>query len=381
MIDRESIPEARLREIVAYATGERGAVLGHWELQQLAYDASNPMSLGLYRIVGDGGRWSLILKAVRSPAGVEVAPGVVLPTWVDELPPTDMGYWRREPFLYRSGILEHLPDSVVAPRCYAVDEVAPKVFWLWLADVADVDGGHWTLPRYVETARHLGQFNGAYLTDHPRPIEPWLQRGWLRSWLQPGGPGAVWPTISSDVWTHPLLATAFPAPIRDRLTRLWDRRESFLAELDTLPHCLCHRDAWPPNLLMRTGSDGTRATVALDWAFAGIGPVGEEIAPLIILSDLPDCDLNQVENAVFAAYIDGLGDSGWRGDPELVRRGYTVTAILRYSFICTMVAVRAALYGRKRDFEASGDEDHGEQTVRQNAHIVHMLLDRADKIN
>ena len=86
--------------------------------------------------------------------------GEVVPTWVDDLPPTEFSYWQREPLLYRSGLLDDLPGGVAAAHCYAVDEVAPKVFWLWLEDVADADGGTWTLSRYTEVARHLGQFNG-----------------------------------------------------------------------------------------------------------------------------------------------------------------------------------------------------------------------------
>jgi hypothetical protein len=95
--------------------------------------------------------------------------------------------------------------------------------------------------------------------------------------------------------------------------------------------------------------------------------VGEEIAPLIVWSDLPDSDLHEIENAVLAAYMIGLREAGWDGDPRLVRCGYAATAVLRYSFSSTLVAVRAALHGR-------------EQAVMHNARVAHFLLDLTDEV-
>ena len=78
MIGRDAIPQARLRELVARVRGTEDAELGEWQCQALHYDASSPISLGLYRVAGTGrdreedGAWSLILKAVRaSGRGVE----------------------------------------------------------------------------------------------------------------------------------------------------------------------------------------------------------------------------------------------------------------------------------------------------------------------
>lgn len=385
MITRESVPEARLRELAAQATGGKHGDFGSWDIQSLHYDASSPASLGLYRVSGTArgagyDKWSLILKAIRSPGGVEIAPGVVLPLWVDDLPPTEFGYWQREVLIYRSGMLERLPGAVAAPHCYAVDEVAPKVYWLWLEDVAETENTQWSLSRCAETAQHLGQLNGSYLVGHPLPTEPWLQAGWLRSWLEPGRPGAAWEGILPSAWDHPIIARAFPPSSRERLARLWDERHRMLHALDALPRCFCHRDAWPPNLLMRNRRDGRRETVALDWAFAGIGPVGEEIAPLIAWTEVPDVDLQDIENAVFPAYLAGLRDAGWDGDADLVWWGYAATAVLRYSFVCTLVSVRAAVHGRSMPSEASKGEDISERTVRQNARIVRFLLDLADTV-
>ena len=35
---------------------------------------------------------------------------------------------------------------------------------------------------------------------------------------------------------------------------------------------------------------------------------------------------------MFAGYLEGLDDAGWRGDPRQVRLGYTAAGCLRYTF-------------------------------------------------
>lgn len=385
MIDRDDISEDRLRTLVRQVIGSEKAEIDTWELLSLQYDVSSPTSLGLYRLLGTANDdskeypWSVILKAIRSPGGVEVAPGVVLPMWADQLPPTEFGFWQRELFIYRSNMLNVLPGSIAAPRCHGVDEIAPKVFWIWLEDIRDVDGGTWTLSRCAETARHLGQFNGAYLAGLHLPSDPWLQRGWLRSWLEPGRPGAAWQGLPSDAWEHPRIAAAFPPAVRDRLGYLWNDRERLLSALDRLPECFCHRDAWSPNLFTHSGHAGVRETLAVDWAFAGIGPVGEEIAPLIVWSDLPDCSVGDIEDTVLANYVCGLRDAGWDGDSDLVRCGYATTAILRYAFSSAMVAVRTILQRQTATSGICDVDDFGEQIVNRNLRVVHYLLDLADR--
>jgi hypothetical protein len=385
VIGRDEIPQVRLRDLVAQARGKGSAEICDWQCRAVHYDASSPISLGLYRVAGTGREdgasysWSLILKVVRSPGGVEVLPGVVMPMWVNELPPDDASFWKREVLFYRSRVPEDLPGPVAAPRCFAVDEMTPNVFWMWLEDVADADQGRWSLSRYVETAHHLGQFNGAYLAGRPLPTEPCLQGGWLRSTFVPGRRASAWQRLPDDAWEHLLIRHAFPSSVRERLARLWSERDAFLDELDSLPATFCHRDAWPPNLFVRDRPEGGRETVALDWAFAGVGPVGEEIAPLIAWCSLPNIDLETVQEKVLDSYLSGLAQSGWVGDPATVRHGYAATAILRYSFICTTVAVRAALSLQQGEPEGAAGQASEEEMLRNTA-LVHYLLNLADKV-
>jgi hypothetical protein len=51
---------------------------------------------------------------------------------------------------------------------------------MWLEEVLEQIGQQWPLEQYGVVARHLGQFNGAYLVDGLLPNWPWLSLGWLR---------------------------------------------------------------------------------------------------------------------------------------------------------------------------------------------------------
>jgi hypothetical protein len=96
----------------------------------------------VHRIVGaahDGTRrcsWSLIHKAVRSPAGVTMPNGEAVPR---DLPdgPAFFGYWRREPEAYGAGVLQDLPGGMAAPRCFGVSARPDGTIWLWLEEVGE----------------------------------------------------------------------------------------------------------------------------------------------------------------------------------------------------------------------------------------------------
>lgn len=281
------------------------------------------INAAVYRFAGSGRDrgimvpWSLILKIVRPTAGKD--------------DPTDWNYLQRDPLAYQSGLLDDLPGDLVAPRCYGIIENPNEEFWVWLEEVIDSIGPAWPLARYGLAARHLGQFNGAYMTGRPLPSLPWLSRGWLRSLVPQAAPRI---TQLPAVLDHPLIRRLYPPDVAKRLFRLWAERETFLDALDRLPQTFCHRDAFRRNLFARRGPDGREQTVAIDWVFAGTGAVGEELVSLIVATvgfrEVEFDKVQELEAFVFEEYLAGLREAGWRGDPRLVRFGYTAAAPLRY---------------------------------------------------
>jgi hypothetical protein len=279
-------------------------------------------------------------------------------------------------------LLEDLPGGLTAPRCYGASERPDGTIWLWLEEVADRQQTHWTPERCVLAAHTFGRFNGAYLSGRPLPVHPGLDGGWLRSWLGVVCTGLVDAIRRADAWEHPLVRRAFPESAIDRVLRVWADRAMFLDGLDRLPQTFCHRDAFRSNLLWCRDGDGQERIVAIDWAYTGIGPVGEEVAPLIVAAPAGDrAELAPwiLEAPVFNGYLQGLSEAGWRGEAWSVRFGFAASAALRYLFMTV-----AEMLGDVRDEarHASIEQRRGqpiEQVVQQHAALVHFLLGLADE--
>jgi hypothetical protein len=80
---------------------------------------------------------------------------------------------------------------------------------------------------------------------------------------------------------------------------------------------------------------GNAKVVAIDWGYAGIAPVGAELAPLIGaagLAKFPGSQLKELDQACFEAYLEGLRQAGWQSYPRQVRMGYAITMPIRYIF-------------------------------------------------
>jgi len=313
----QSIDTAMLTPLVRQALGSGTVEVVDWDTEQIYAGGTRAR---IYRYSGEareGGKtvpWSLILKVERPQADLD--------------DPSHPQYWKREALAYQSGLLDDLLGELTAPRCLAVVEQPEGDVWLWLEEVADDIGSNWPLEHYGLVARHLGQFNGAYLAGRPIPSQSWLSRGWLRSWLSPVA--EVIDQLPSAL-EQPLGRRWLPGNDCEALMHLWNTREVFLKVLDRLPQTLCHRDAFRRNLFARGGEDGGYETVTIDWADLGPGPVGEEIVPLVLgtlrFLDLELAQARPLDHIVFEGYLDGLRDAGWRGDPREVRLGFTAGAI------------------------------------------------------
>ena len=315
-----SLDPATLTPLVRQALGTETAEVTDW--------AYHPIYEGyqhVFRLSGAG--WSLVLK-VASPAISGDAQGA-----------------RHEAAVYRSGVLAHLPGPLAAPRCFAVQEQPHGEWWLWLEEVtADIDHP-WSLDHCHVAARQLGQFNGAYLAGRPLPEEPWLNP--LGGLLADVASAARSIQRLDHVRDHPLVRRAFPGNTADAFLQLAAERDTLLAALARLPQTFCHHDAHESNLFLRRGPDGRGLhTIAIDWSSAGTGPAGQELGPLIASSlFFTDTELTEVQaldDRISNAYLIGLRDAGWHGDPRVVRFGYAATTALRYGLSGAMGVLRIA---------------------------------------
>jgi hypothetical protein len=284
-----------------------------WRIRPLSGGWETTTSI--YQVAGRARRgeqavdWTLILKIVRATA--------------DRIDPIHWNYWKREPLAYRSGLLDDMPGGIAAPRCYGVIERSDETIWIWLEELKDMAGSDWPLTAYRIAARQLGHFNGAYLAGWPLPAGDWVSQGWLRSYVEDYAPIIEQlPALQANL----LVARAIPPRFRDDLLRLCLERHIFLEALDRLPQTFCHLDAWRWNLFLTAGADGQSQVAAVDWAFAGLGAVGQELAPLVF-SNLADPGL---EAYALDGYLEGLAAAGWQGETWTVRLGYLATTALEY---------------------------------------------------
>ena len=107
--------------------------------------------------------------------------------------------------------------------------------------------------------------------------------GWLRDFVEPSGPTVANLERLAGPGASSLARQLYPPSVVTEIARLWMERERFLAALDWLPQTFCHLDAFQRNLLIRAGPEGEQV-VAIDWAYAGRGAVGEELGQLAVAS-------------------------------------------------------------------------------------------------
>jgi hypothetical protein len=322
--DLPDVDEATLEPMVRSLLDDPAATVAQgWSCHPLGGGAGE--GIGLYRLtgsarVGDATHpWALVVKVCAAAEGAD---------------PNAWDYPAREAMAYGSGLLAALPGGLTTPRCLGVEAQPDGTTRLWLEAVTDAHPGPWPLDRYTMVARDLGRFNGAYLSGTTVPEQPWLSRRWLRDFVAPSGPAVAALEHLTGPGASPLARQLYPAPVVSEITRLWTERERFLAALDRLPRSFCHLDAFRRNLLIRTGPDGEEL-VAIDWAYAGHGAVGEELGQLVVASlfffETVGLTPRELEAACFAGYVTGLREAGWVGDERLVRLGFAADAALRHT--------------------------------------------------
>ena len=317
-----AIDQATLTPLVRSALGSKTVEVVNWEFEQL--HGGIAAGTAVYRFSGQGRDqhqtipWSLILKILRSGVGSADASA-----W---------DYYRREVDAYQSGWTADLPGGLAAPRCFGVLDHPDGTCWMWLEEVVEEIGSQWPLEHYGIVARHLGQFNGAYLVNRQLPDWPWLSSNWLWHFVEQSAPAME---SLRDAQTSPWGRRWLPEKDSDQFFHLWEERARYFDALDRLPHTICHLDVFRRNLFARKTADGDDQTVAIDWAFVGRGPIGADLGPLvwmsIALGGVALDKLQELEQIVFEGYLEGLHDVGWQGDPQHVRLGYTA-ATVRFLF-------------------------------------------------
>jgi hypothetical protein len=254
--------------------------------------------------------WSVVAKIVRR----------------NNAAPSHRDHWRREPAVYDSSwIRERLPPSISLPDCLGTVETDLSAVMV-LAHVSFDDRASRGMGWYRDAARALGTLNGTRLGADP---PEWLTRDFL--------------AVEADRMTE--LAPVTVAEPPDALAGVHRSWSSLLPEisshsramvewLDEAPDTLSHLDASSRNLARR--DDGF---VLIDWALAGLAPVGTDLAGMFTITmmhaDVAADALDPLESALLDGYLVGLREMGAEVDDEAVALAFSMTATLRFGRFLT----------------------------------------------
>ncbi len=317
-----------VRTIIENSTAE----VESWEVTPIKQGKAS--TAGVYRITGraqeqnDTVPWSLVLKESHAAALSAYAGNNAS----DD--PTSPWYWKREQLIYQSGLFDNLPDGFSAPHCYQIDEHS-KGNRIWMEDVREDVGAVWPLDHYGHVARHFGRLNGLYLTDRSIPTWPWL----LTNSLSMRVNKLPWPEFAQHYptlrQTSELVQRGWNDDLFVAFERMWHEREQFLQVMARLPQTLIHNDSGRKNLFARRRPNGEFETVVIDWGFAAIGAIGEELAnvvsqPVYWFNGVRPEDMKVLDAIAIEGYVQGLRDVGWQGNPALARLGYRLGVVLRH---------------------------------------------------
>jgi hypothetical protein len=271
---------------------------------------------GTARSAGGQTTWSAVVKTVElTPASAEYL-GFIDPA--------------REVSAYSYGLFDSPSSAFRAAKLYGITDRSDTVKWLWLEDLSDAAQPPWSAEEYLQTARHLGRFNGEW-TAKELPSQSWLSRDTIRRrFAIPEGPGHF--RALREHRDHPAVRTTFSNETVDRLLRFEEDMAVIHAAVSPFEQTVCHGDCVARNLFPYTDAAGRPITVAVDWSGVGIDFVGCDGGTMFgsgMSWGLDEAELvHSIRDALFEAYIEGLRDSGWSGDVRHVRLAYLMAAVV-----------------------------------------------------
>lgn len=336
---KRSIEQMSIDEItptVRSSVGDESAVVEPgWIAEEFSVGSIGTGTVGFLKVSGNvttSGRsadWSLVIKIVDLGTDIKIkedleafnSPG-------------------REVSAYKSGFFDQLTGQVKAAPCHGITQSGDNVM-LWMEDLSDSVPNPWGKNEYLISSRGFGFFNGSW-PEQSVTEETWfdrefvtncprfqLRRGWLDPLSDPGNRSNL--DELSD---------------RSRVTGLDKIPDGFSKIVESslrLPRVLCHNDVHSRNAFFRYEPQGP-ITYAFDWASTGLSPVGLDGGALagsgIFWSEAEVRLISEIESQMFAEYLSGLNDAGYKYRRDEVRLGY----LSYFTFFITGYPVAAAVF-------------------------------------
>lgn len=236
-------------------------------------------------------------------------------------------WWQREREVYESTWLrERMPVGLDLPECLGSTTTRDAAVII-LAEVPFDDHTRRSVGWYRSLATELGRLNGPSITHPP----PWATQGFTAA------EAATAAELIPDALAHPsrsssdLLRTWQPL-----LERIAAAGAELIGLLDSLPSGLHHLDAFSRNAALVD-----ERFVLIDWAYAGVAPIGSDAAALISITamhcDVPDDRLEDFHEVAVSGYHEGLAAVGVDLTDADLRQAIDVQLTLRFARFLTQV--------------------------------------------
>jgi hypothetical protein len=296
------------------ALGESSAeLLGSPTFEEITNSHNDDRTIGIVKVSGTAvsvrqsshHSWSSVVKIIDQSVPTNNA--------------ANWGFPENEAKVYEQGLLVDAEVQLRPAKCYLAQQGNNGLHILWLEDLSGAPQPPWTLDHFINTANHLGQFNGYHFVNKTElPIEVTQDAYYLRmSTIE-------WHSEYSklmEVPDDPIVRRVFrDTPLEPGL-EYSDRFERALVVAKSLPHSLSFGDSHARNLFP-LGSE----TVGIDWANLAFDPIGCDVGVLIgsplSFTKIERQFTAQHEQEIYESYIDGLKSSGWNGNLDHVRLGF-----------------------------------------------------------
>ena len=347
-----------LAAVAAAALGQPAVSTEVVRREPIAYD---PFVAGrsVERVTGRG------VVDAGSPAGSMAWTAIVKRTEGDDLVAA-----RRELGAYRQGIARRSGAGLAAPALLGAADGDDGVE-LWLEEVSDEHGGAWPLDRFVIAAADIASWDVAMRDVRGDGLD--LELAWAERHGQPHRVDEALEVLSA-IRARPqseAAAHAIGDPGLRRTAAMIASTPDRVRRLRAFPAGLLHHDLVRSNLFAI--ADGR--TVAIDWEVIGPGPLGVDLAPLVVGSvrrgEASGDDLARLEPAVLSAYISTLAVAGIR-EGTAVRNAYRLALGLRWHVV--LGTLTAFLDPDATRIRGSRPTEPREESLRHMAILARHLL-------
>jgi hypothetical protein len=319
-------------------------------------------------------------RTVERVAGVAEVPDRPLVHWsavVKRTSGVDLRPARRELAAYREGIASARPAvGLRAPALLGWD-AGPDDVELWLEDVADEHDGRWPVDRFAVAAAHIAQWD-LRAAERGMPAAFDAEDAWAERHGQPHRVGEALTQLATYAGEPgaEAVAVALADPGFDRAHALIRSTQRRIDALATYPQTPLHHDLVRSNLF---AVDAT--SVAIDWENVGRGPLGVDLAPLVIGSvrrgEASADDLSRIEASVLEAYLRAMRAGGIDRDLE-IRTAYRLAVALRWHHV--LGAIGAWLGHDGGRLRGSLPDEPRAEALRQITVVAGHILDAADAV-